>query len=536
MNNWTISKRITVGFACVILITLALGFSTYARLLTIRDHSDHISKQALPAVELVSRAQKNLLDSDGMVYKHIVASDPADKARIEERIKTDSADSSQVFAALGKLITDAEGLQLMDQVKAVRVDYLKFRGQILALSVQLTNNAAAFGLAQNQLEPVGDHYAAVLNALVEEINTHANAASANIQSAVQNSLRAIVVGVLIAVLAAMGVSRFIARSTGRILNGIAGALDIGSNQVASAAAQITASSQSLAQGASNQAAALEESSSSLEELTGMSKNNAEQADKCRTWVGETRIIINDVDQLLTQTAAAIQEINKSSEATVKVVKTIEEIAFQTNILALNAAVEAARAGESGMGFAVVADEVRNLAQRCAQAARETSALIDNAAAAAVTGKELTAATQTAFRRNIEVGGQVGTAVDEIAASVKKQSLGLSQINSAVNQTDKVTQDNAASAEESAAAAQELNAQALSMKQAVDELLQLVGSQSHVADNPIQSTRAPRRTALASQYREKSTGERHRLMPKRPAAALPRARSEEAGHPRKPRFQ
>jgi methyl-accepting chemotaxis protein len=173
-------------------------------------------------------------------------------------------------------------------------------------------------------------------------------------------------------------------------------------------------------------------------------------------------------------AASIQEINRSSEATGKVIKTIEEIAFQTNILALNAAVEAARAGEAGMGFAVVADEVRNLAQRCAQAAKETGGLIESAATAARKGSQLTCSTQEAFKQNIEVALKIGVAVDEIAAAVKEQSQGISQINIAVGQMDKVIQSNAANAEESAAAAQELNAQAETMRNSVAELLILVG--------------------------------------------------------------
>jgi len=283
------------------------------------------------------------------------------------------------------------------------------------------------------------------------------------------------------------VTWLIVRGTGQILHHVAGVLNRGSDQVAAAAAEISTSSQNLAQGAGEQAAAVEESSASLEELASMSKGNAERADKCQTWMHEAHTIIAEVNRLLNETATAIQEINRSSESTVKVIKTIEEIAFQTNILALNAAVEAARAGESGMGFAVVAEEVRNLAQRCAQAVQETSTLIEGAAQAAHKGKELTTATQAAFKRNLDNGAQVGTVVDEIAASVKEQSEGVSQINSAVGQMDKVTQNNAASAEEAAAAAEELNAQAITMKQAVGELLRLVDGVSSTTSTPTPTT-------------------------------------------------
>jgi methyl-accepting chemotaxis protein len=270
----------------------------------------------------------------------------------------------------------------------------------------------------------------------------------------------------------------------RSIREIALSLNAGAEQTAAAASQVSSASQTLAEGVSEQAASLEETSSSLEEMASMSRTNAQQTEKCAGWMGQTRTIIGNVDKLLNETAASIQEIKRCSDATSGVVKTIEEIAFQTNILALNAAVEAARAGEAGMGFAVVADEVRNLAQRCAQAAKETGVLIDNATAAASRGSELTVSTHAAFKQNIEIVTKVGTAVDEIATAVKEQTHGLSQINIAVTQVDKVTQSNAANSEESAAAAEQLNAQAESMKHSVEELMKLVGS--NTPSEPVRS--------------------------------------------------
>jgi len=239
-------------------------------------------------------------------------------------------------------------------------------------------------------------------------------------------------------------------------------------------------SQSLAEGASEQAAALEETSSSLEEMASMAKHNAEHTQNCKGWMSEARAIVAKVDQLLTESAGSIQEIKRASETTGKVVKTIEEIAFQTNILALNAAVEAARAGEAGLGFAVVADEVRSLAQRCAQASKETSTLIENATHAANQGSRLTIATQEAFQQNIAIATKIGKSVDEIAAAMKKQSEEIIQINTALSQMDKVTQHTAATAEQSAASAAELNGQAETLKLSVAELNQLVGGGSEIA--------------------------------------------------------
>jgi methyl-accepting chemotaxis protein len=181
-------------------------------------------------------------------------------------------------------------------------------------------------------------------------------------------------------------------------------------------------------------------------------------------------------------AGAVAEITRSSEETGKIIKTIDEIAFQTNLLALNAAVEAARAGEAGAGFAVVADEVRNLAMRAAEAAKNTSNLIENTIKAVRKGNELTNATQEAFKENAEISRKIGQLVDEIAAASEEQSHGITQVNTAVSEMDKVTQSTAANAEESAAAAEELNAQAEQLKVYVEDLVRVVGGNGHAASS------------------------------------------------------
>jgi len=253
-----------------------------------------------------------------------------------------------------------------------------------------------------------------------------------------------------------------------------------SDRVRNSSNQITVSSQSLAEGASEQAASLEETSASLEEMASMTKRNSENAQKANELAKQARTAADKGVGDMQTMSSAMEAIKTSSDDIAKIIKSIDEIAFQTNILALNAAVEAARAGEAGMGFAVVADEVRNLAQRSAQAAKETAGKIEGAIARTAQGVDISGKVALTLNEIVTKVRQVDELVAEVAGASREQTQGITQINIAVGQMDKVTQSNAASAEESAAAAQELNAQATTMKESVAELLQLVGGSSQSA--------------------------------------------------------
>ena len=231
------------------------------------------------------------------------------------------------------------------------------------------------------------------------------------------------------------------------------------DQVSSASNQVSASSQALAQGASEQASALEETSSSLEEIASMTNQNADNANQANTLSIEANKAAEKGNEIMQKMAKAIEEIKKSSDETSKIIKTIDEIAFQTNLLALNAAVEAARAGEAGKGFAVVADEVRNLAMRSAEAAKNTSALIEESVKNAENGVTISQDVAESLTEINNITKKVSNLVAEIAASSKEQAQGVDQINKAVAQMDEVTQKNAATSEESASAAEELASQA-----------------------------------------------------------------------------
>jgi methyl-accepting chemotaxis protein len=279
-------------------------------------------------------------------------------------------------------------------------------------------------------------------------------------------------GVLLAVLA--GFYFFNQHSIVRPLEMALRHLETASTQTGEAAGEISGSSHALAEGAGAQAAAIEQTSASLEELSSMTKGNAENARKANDLAKHTRAAADKGIADMQAMSAAMGGIKSSSDDISKIIKTIDEIAFQTNILALNAAVEAARAGESGMGFAVVANEVRNLAQRSAQAAKETAAKIENAIGKTAQGVEISLKVATTLNDIVAKARDMDELAAEVANASSEQTQGIVQINSAVGDMDKVTQSNAASAEECAAAAEELNAQAGTMNQAVAELTKLMG--------------------------------------------------------------
>lgn len=279
---------------------------------------------------------------------------------------------------------------------------------------------------------------------------------------------------------------------------------LSTDQVAAASGQISAGSQSLAEGAAEQASALEEISSSIEELASMTKQNAANAGEANSLASSTRASADKGLEAMGQMSRAIDDIKRSSDETAKIVKTIDDIAFQTNLLALNAAVEAARAGDAGKGFAVVAEEVRNLAQRSAEAAKNTANMIEESVKNADGGVQISNQVGSALEEIAEEARKVNDLVAEIAAASNEQSQGIEQIGAAIGQMDKVTQQNAANSEESASAAEELSAQAAELKAMTGSFklsanLSAQAGQPHTADLKLvghdkQRTRKSRPTA------------------------------------------
>jgi methyl-accepting chemotaxis protein len=276
-----------------------------------------------------------------------------------------------------------------------------------------------------------------------------------------------------AVLVGLVVAYALARSIALPVRAISSQLSGCSNETLSAAGQVSKSSQDLAHGSTEQAASLEETSASLEEMSSMTKRNADHTTQAKELARTARESADAGAEDMRNMGLAMTDIKTSGDDIAKIIKTIDEIAFQTNILALNAAVEAARAGESGAGFAVVADEVRALAQRSASAARETAAQIEKAISKTGLGVTLCDKVTGRLAEIVVKVREVDQLIGEVATASTEQTRGVDQINATIGQMSTVVQSNAATAEESAAAAEELNAQALSLNGIIATLQSLI---------------------------------------------------------------
>ena len=289
------------------------------------------------------------------------------------------------------------------------------------------------------------------------------------------------VGILIICLLNAVVIRTLSNTLKRIIDG----LNSIASQLVSASGQVSDSSQSMAAGTSQQAASIEETSSSMEEMSSQTRNNSENAVNADALMKETQGVVAQANATMENLTQSMDEISHASNEASGIIKTIDEIAFQTNLLALNAAVEAARAGEAGASFAVVADEVRNLAMRAADAARDTSQILEETLKKVDSGSKLVSSTSQAFEEVSTSSEKVACLITEISQASQDQSKGISLVNKAIADMDHVVQGSAATAEESAAAAEELNAQAEQLKSHMNELVGLINKKVKATSPPLQ---------------------------------------------------
>jgi methyl-accepting chemotaxis protein len=472
----TIGKKLGFSLGAILALTLGLGYVAWRAVGAMGDQLDTAVNKTSVKLDLIDETAQRLNEVAAANRGVMLGYMNRDAGFVENNIKKMDAARKRVdeqMKEIRPLLTDPEARRAVDSIDQALASY-----DPLIKQYQELGKRGKFAEAQAML---GEKLAPVVSSVDESVATVVKiqrdflAESSKSAETTTASSRWAVVVVLGIALAIGLVVVFVLRMVNASLRRAVSELSEGAGQVASAASQISSSSQSLAQGASEQAASLEETSASSEEINSMARKNAENSQSAAGLVTQSQQKFAETNHALESMVVAMGDIKASSDKVAKIIKVIDEISFQTNILALNAAVEAARAGEAGMGFAVVADEVRNLAQRCAQAAKDTAALIEESIVKSNDGKIKVDQVAVAIRAISGESARVKTLVDEVSLGSQEQTRGIEQVAKALTQMEQVTQQSAANAEESAAAAEELTAQASTLMDVVGQLSAMVGA-------------------------------------------------------------
>jgi methyl-accepting chemotaxis protein len=479
MNTFTIGKRITLIVALLGLALAGVGIFAVSRLVSLARISGTIVNDAIPSITSMGHINTRQAENQLRVARLLRAQTPEARQAIKEQIAAIAAANSADFAKYESLVSDESDRRVYAAVTEARKTNSAARARLFELIE--SDPAAAAAFTEATVVPAYNAYSAAGTAAMKHSEEVAARLGQDIQTQVASAIRNLIVGTVVALLLAIALSVLNLRAILKVLSGVSDSLEAGSHQTTAAAGQVSSASQQLAEGSTEQAASLEETSASLEEISSMTKRNAENAQHAKELAGNARQSADTGVADMAAMKTAMSDIKVSSDGIAKIIKTIDEIAFQTNILALNAAVEAARAGEAGAGFAVVAEEVRNLAQRSAQAAKETASKIEGAITKTAQGVTISNKVATSLEEIAARSRQVDELVVEIATASLEQTQGIGQVTQAVAQMDQVTQRNAANAEESASAAEELNAQAQAMQENVRQLLALAGRATTTAE-------------------------------------------------------
>jgi methyl-accepting chemotaxis protein len=475
MSHLTIGQKLMLSAGAAMALILLLGLSSLVNIGKVGDSLDEATGRQATKVKLSAEASEAAMVMRGAQRGLVVAAFGKSAGQMESAKNEFREAAVALKKAIGKmrpLLQTEDGRRDIADMESRVAAWEPVFEEIVKLC-EAGNAEAAHQLRTEKTLMLS----AEINQVADNIQARAEARMAEARNSGGSAVATSRWIAIILFALAFGVGALmipVVRTITRTLRQIAAEMGDSAAQVAAAANEVSASSQSLAQGASEQAASLEETSASAEEITAMTHRNAENSRASAEHMMESAAQVEEANRVLKDMVASMEGINASSDKVAKIIKVIDEIAFQTNILALNAAVEAARAGEAGMGFAVVADEVRNLAQRSAQAAKDTAGLIEESIARSREGSGKLDQVAGVIRAITDSSGKVKTLVDEVKQGSQEQARGMRQISQAISQMEQVTQKSAASAEEGASAGEEMSAQAETLRMIVVRLQNLVG--------------------------------------------------------------
>jgi methyl-accepting chemotaxis protein/methyl-accepting chemotaxis protein-1 (serine sensor receptor) len=473
MSSFTIGKKLFLGLGTLVAFTFALGIAAFISTSSIGDRLHNITGPTVTKQTLAHRiALDNALllsDVRGIEVRGFMK-DAASIEKYHASFRTSADELQATVDSITPLIMVEADKQAAVSVRDALPTLREGEQKVYAGAAAGDMDASIAGY--KDILPLLQAQDKASAQIIATQQAHMTADAAAAAGAIESSRLVDALLLLLSFSVAIALV-FVIRQTNRILRASVAELSGSADQIASAANQVSSSSQSLAQGSSEQAATIEETSSASAEINSMAQRTTESSRTTAGIVTSSQEGFARTNQSLSEMVGAMTGISESSNKISKIIKVIDEIAFQTNILALNAAVEAARAGEAGMGFAVVADEVRNLAQRCAQAAKDTAVLIEDSIQKADGGKRKVDQVAVAIRDITTESASIKVLIDEINLGSVEQSRGIDQISRSITQMEQVTQSNAANAEQTAAAAQELDGQASTLKAIVCRLAVMV---------------------------------------------------------------
>jgi methyl-accepting chemotaxis protein/methyl-accepting chemotaxis protein-1 (serine sensor receptor) len=488
----SISKKLLTSVGALLILTLTLGIASLRSISSLTDRLDATSQKTAQRIKLAGRVASDgseMLAGQNGLAAYSLGETPEMVEKSKEMVRSAADDWQKSIDGFRPLIATDEGRQIIDRLqdeltrwRAVlnEAEHFADRGDVDKI-IEVTRQKGIPIYNENRVQSVR------LIAIQDELLARDAEAGASLSGTSHWTA----VGLLILSLALGVVVVVIVKKTSVTLMDAVSSLSQTAENVASAAVQVSSSSQALAQGVSEQAASIAETSASSEEITTMTRRTADHSRTAADLMDQTHTVVTDANRTLELMQASMRDINTSSDKIGQIIKVIDGIAFQTNILALNAAVEAARAGDAGMGFAVVADEVRNLAQRSAQAAKDTAGLIEESIAKSSEGRGKLDQLSAAIRAITEKSEKVQALINEVRVGSEEQARGVEQIAKAMTQMEQVTQTSATSAQQAASAGESMTGQAKAMRYVATDLEELVGAARRRSDRDGHRPSAPK---------------------------------------------